>query len=286
MLNDAMKAIIVPIIRRQREEYFVVKKRVPVVDNQRAYRIPPRAVGGQIRNLYWWDGTTRHRMRKVEPDDEHLYQGNDTAWNATPWFMLEGMTVVLPDSFEADGSLEFSFMIRPGQLVLSTDARIITNVDNAEMTLTVDSTIPAEWVSTVRGFDVHSPESGAELKMFDLTKVDAVGVSVMVGEALDGSVFGSRIPAIGDYLCLAGEAVVPALPVEWHIPLAQAAVVAWHEAQGDTELWQASKQTLKDMLENLKVIAASRAEAHPKKTVSRGNPLWGGSRRSGNAWFR
>lgn len=275
MLNEAMMSIIVPVIRRAREEYFVVTRRIALTAGKTRYRIPARAVGQQIRAAYYWDGTQRVPMSFVQREHLHEYDGNDSA--NVPAFLIEGNTIVLADNFTGSGSLELSYLIRPGQLVLLSEARVIDTIDTATSTINTTAAVPASWETSTQGFDIHSKNSGAELRQFDLTRNSATGTIVIFEEEINGTVYGSDQPEPGDYLCLAGEAVVPALPIEFHVPLAQAAVCSWLEAQGEVELLESAKQTLNDMINNEKSILSARVESHPKKIISR-NPLWGGGR--------
>lgn len=280
-LNEELLTTIVPVVRRVREEYFCITRRIPLVSGTTRYRIPNRAVGQQIRGIHYWDGSNRKRMVLVSRDRLEEFNGSESS-EASPFF-IEGNHIVLAEAFTGSGSLEVSYLIRPGQIQLLALTRVIQSVDTATKIITVTQTIPSSWQTTTQGFDVHSPHSGAELKQIDLTRVDATGVTIEVSEAIDGTVYGSYVPAAGDYVCLAGEAALPGLPIEWHIPLAQAAVGRICEALGDVELLQEHKKSLAEMITNARGITANRVESHPKKVVLR-SPLWGGSSQRWSGW--
>lgn len=284
-LNEEMMATVVPVIRRMREEYFVVTRRLSVTGGQTRYRIPNRAIGQQIRSLFLYNGSARIPLTMISREMLGTSFGQDGA-EFPRGFYIEGNHIVLTDSsFVAGSLLEVAYLIRPGQLVLASETRIIQSVDQATNTITLMTSIPESWSAAAQGFDVHSPYSGAELKQFDLTLVAATGVTVQVAELLDGTVFGTYVPAAGDYICLAGEAALPAIPIEYHIPLAQAAVCRIIEALGDVELLAEHKKTLGEMLQNEKSLIANRVGSHARKIVP-SNPFFSGGGRwqAGGIW--
>jgi hypothetical protein len=282
IINEELLATIVPVVRRAREEYFVVSRRMAVTAGTTRYRIPERAIGQQLRNVFWYNGTARQRLVMIQP--EFLHEQGATITGVPQFFYLEGNHICLPEGMSATGSLEVAYLARPGQLVLSSKSRKIQSVDTVGKILTLTSPIPSDWETTTLGFDVHSPSSGGELKQIALTKITATGSTIEVQEAIDGSVFGTYAPAPGDYVCLSGDAALPAVPIELHIVLGQAAVVRMLEQLEALEAAQAAKATLGEMLQNELSLIENRAEGHTKKIISR-NPLWSGGYRTRGSWW-
>lgn len=280
ILNEEMMTTMVPYVRRVREEYFVISRKIPLEPSRLRYRIPARAVGQQIRSIFTSDGpNNRERMERISPEQlDELSFGDGTG---SVWFYLESNHIVLAGNQAPSGDLEVAFLARPGQLVLESATRKVVSVDGR--TITLDQEIPASWESAA-SFDIHSPLSGAELKQLSLSRVSASGTLLEVVEEIDGSVHGTYAPVPGDYVCLEGEAALPALPIELHIPLAQAAVCRVVEALGDIELLTYHRQTLSDMLQGQTAIISNRIDSHAKKLVP-SNPLWGSGRGQRWAWY-
>lgn len=271
LINEALMAILTPFVQGLREDYFLVSRRITYSGATRV-RIPERAVGQQVRSLHFVEDGEAKEIPRVDRARIASYGSQDEV------FYLEGNSIVFPNG-KPTGTLEIAYMARPGQLVLLEDARKITAVDTTNKTVTVETAVPSSW-TTQGTFDVHSQHSGAELKQLAISKDTASGFTVSFTDAIDGSVFGTDAVEVGDFLVRTGEAALPALPVELHVALAQAATVLWLEGQGDMELLASAKQTLNDMLQTSKSVLTARIKSHPRKFLAR-NPLFVGP----SGWF-
>lgn len=267
-LNQAMLTELVPDLMKRHEEYFVTSRRFSVTSGR--LRIPKRAVGQKLRDINWLDGSDRIDLRHLTREDLWLY---DTSSGSTPWaFYIEGNHIVfVPDA--ASGTAEIAFCFRPGQLVLSTETRLVTSVDTSAGTITLASDPPATWDSSLL-YDVHSPNSGAEIKVFDLVVTDIeANVLTVTAADINGSTHGSYAVEVGDYVCLAGEAALPALPLEMHPVLALAGLVRYLEAAGDQEQVQTHSAQLNRALDRAVTYTETRVDAHPKKIIRHHNFL-------------
>ena len=261
-LNQAMMTELVPELMKRHEEYFVVSRRYEVTTGR--IRIPTRAVGNKMRDIRWLNGTDRNKLRQLNREDLWL---QTTSGASIPWaFYLEGNHIVFVPEL-ASGTTEISFCFRPGQLVLSTETRRITAVDITLGTLTLASEPPIAWDASL-SYDIHGGTSGAEIKQFDLIPTDITSaVMTFDVDDLDGTLFGSYVPEVGDYICLAGEAALPALPIELHPTLAQAALVRTMEASGDAEQVQMHAAQLNRSLEKSVTLTETRVDSQPKRII-------------------
>lgn len=269
-LNETMLEFVVPMVRRMREEYFVVTRRYSISSGR--IRIPARAVGQQIRNIFYIQGSDRCEVVKIRPED--LPYWNAATGTEALGYYIEGNYLVFPG--EPEGTMEISFLARPGQLVLAEEVRVIASVDTETRAITLTESVPESWETVVHTFDVHSAHSGAELKIFDMAQDNSVapeGALLTLAGAIDGSEYGTIAPEAGDYVTLAGEAALPALPIEYHVLLAQATVCRMIEALGDFEAKAAHEATLAQMVKNGQSIIQNRTDSHPNRIISR-NPLW------------
>ncbi len=285
-LNEAMWTEILPRLMKTKEGYFAISRRIALTASESRYRIPKRAAGGKLNHIYYIDSAgERVRLRNIGP--EQLDEYDLTATEPEAYYLENAYIVLVPElTGTPTGSLELSYFFRPGQLVKTIEARQITGISDigAFWTLSFTGGTPVVnpgW-TTVSRYDIHSQDSGGQIKTFDLlcTTVSSPGNQITFSEAeVNGSAYGSDAVEIGDWICLAGEAVVPGLPLELHPVLVQAAVVRMAEGLGD-ETYQYHRAELDRMLQAGGYLFDTRVESEPKKMVSRqGQALYGGGGR-------
>ena len=277
-LNEEMYSFLLPLVMQTKEAYYMVTDEVALTST--SVRIPSRAIGQKLRSVAIVDSGTRSELRRIERDDLKYFNAPSTG--APIAYYLEGNFIKLV-SDAVSGTLEISYFNRPGQLVLLSAARRITAVDLVTKIVTFATAIPTTW-STNDTFDIHAPMSGAELKGWDLSAIQVVGNNIEFTTSIDGSVAGRLAAAVGDYVCLANECVIPGLPKELHPILAQAALVRVKEALGDQAGVQLHKQTLSEMLKAGNVLITQRSEQQPRRLIGRGSLWFGGQARPTGDW--
>lgn len=125
--NEEMMIGEVPSILQYQENYFSYDLESPLLDSQARYPIPTRAIGMNIRALFWKDiSGNLFEMTQINPDDQAYFQRNVGANQAVHKYYFEGNDIVLTprDILNPTGSLVFKFFIRPNQLVLNERAAI------------------------------------------------------------------------------------------------------------------------------------------------------------------
>lgn len=261
-LWDAMMEQIVPRLMASREGYFLQRDRTALTTTCR-YRIPHRAMYGRLENV-WYLGSDdkRSTLAKVDP---RLRSYQQTATSIPTAFYIEGDWIVLmpeSDSPSFEGYLEMSYFMRPGELVLTSAAGVIDSVTTATKTITCTADVSGLF-SEGDLIDVHSPHSGADLKEWDLTVSSVTTTDIVVSEEIDGTTFGRKAIAAGDYVCLAETAVLPALPRELHPLVARAAALEFAESIGDSAQVQLHGSLLEKQLSHILGVTADRVEAQP-----------------------
>jgi hypothetical protein len=283
LLNEEQWNELVPWLMRQREEYYVVEERIPLVAGKTKYRINHRAIGQKLRDIVLVDNANDNRRQMIPRINREERPYHDTPYTAREdeGFFLEGNNIVLVSvDATANSMLEVAFFFRPGEIVMSTAARKVLTIDTATKTITVDGVIPSDWTNADL-FDIHSAKSGAEPKMWDQVATTVAGETLIFTSAIDGSAFGTQAVEVGDWVCLAEEAALPALPRELHPVLAQAAVCRVVEAEGDTEALRNHSAKLNRMLEQSISMLDFRVEGKVQKIAGAYSPLWGGHDRRG-----
>jgi hypothetical protein len=234
-INESMSLDIIPALMEIKEEYFVVTTRL-TLGAALKYRIPTRAIADKLRYIRYVDSSgsrSSDSMEEIPPSCQ-----NEFSWSSTSKpsaYYIEGNYICLVGS-SFSGYLEVSWYFRPGQLVLSTECRQITSI--LAKTVTLSSAVPTTW-STVNEFDIHSTESGAEIKVWgeSATAVGGAGTEnkITFTNAIDGTTFGTHTVEVGDWVCLEKEAAIPAVPVDIHPLLIRAVSMRLAESQGDAQ---------------------------------------------------
>lgn len=259
-LSEAMKTRLIPDIIRMREDFMVVTTRTALTSNK--MRIPSRAIGNRVVDVTYWDGATRTPLLYITRERLHNYS------SGTPptGFFLEGNYIrLVPDATNTTGYLEIAFYFRPGDLVVESSAAQITALSGSDATI---ATLPSGW-TTANKFDVHSSESGAEIKVWGAT-CSVVSTTMTFSTAIDGSDYGTEAVEVGDWICLENEAVIPAVPHEVHPILVELAALQLAKAvETDTEALAIRFAEVKNYKESLKNLLFDRTE--PKELWIRGN---------------
>lgn len=273
-LNEALLQELVPWIMDFREEYFVTTDRTTLTANQSHVSLPTRAVGQKVRDVLFRDDATSGAVRQLtHVSRKEIPDYSDQSGEPIAMYMEGNQHLVLmPANTNAGRLLDISYFRSPGDLVLLSEARVVQSVDSATQ-VTLTATAPTGWAAT-NTFDIHSPDSGASLRSQGLTVSVLGSNTIQFNENIDGSVFGTHAVAVGDYVCLEGEAVVPGLPRELHPVLAQAAAVILLHNEQDTEALKNASAVLNRQLERCKTILEERIEARPKRVHGRNSLLW------------
>jgi len=272
-LTEALRSKIVPDIIRKREEYLAITVRIAMSGSETQYRIPSRAIANRLRDIYFYDGSNRRKIDPIPREELHIYESTGTSYPAG--YYIQGNYICLvPTVATYSGSLEVGFYFRPGDLVLEASAGQVTVINGSVVTL---GNLPSAW-STSDTFDAHSQESGAEIKVWDATvsNVDAVNKQLTFSSNIDGSDFGTKAIAVDDWVCLAGEAVVPAIPKELHPMLVEAACLQIAKGLQDKEAILVHGAEIKNYQKSATSLLDNRVESKPLRITGRKGILWAG----------
>lgn len=272
LADGELQAMIVPLIMSVREEYFVTTLDTTLISGTASYNIPPRAIGGKLRDVLISDASSGFRqLDRIEPERV----GNYGSTSGGPiGYKLEGNYVVMvPSPGSNAGTLRQTYFIRPGRLVESTGAGEITGIAGSVITC---SNVPTTFTTSLR-FDLQKGTPG-----FQNLAIDRAISAVTTGAG--GTVTLSAAPpselVIGDFVCLANESVIPQIPVEFHPLLAERVVFKALEALGDPKAVVA-KQVADEMSTRALTLATPRSEGSARVIINPYGPGWGRGRRRG-----
>jgi hypothetical protein len=260
-----LQTSILRMILSARENFYLTYKDFSAASDY-LYQIPLRAIGGAIADVQYVNGTTVCQIVRTEVAEQFATNASS---NGMYSFYIKGNYLVIPGL--TSGTVRVWYYTRPNTLVVSTAGCQITGI--ASNVLTFDaSTIPST-ISTSTPCDLIKDQPGFDGLSLDVTP-SAVGATTITFAAAD-------VPstlAVGDWVCLAGQTVVPQIPVEFTPLLVQRVVVKYYEIQGYMDKMKAAEAKLKEMSEDVLAIINPRVAEAPKRIVASAD-LIGGSRR-------
>ena len=282
-LNKEMMLEIIPQVAKLHEEYFIVTELITLTATNTIsdthVKVPDRAVGQSLRDVIIIKGGTRGNARislpRINREDLPAFEVVRGGGDDTRGFFLENVRIRVFPSIKTGDKLEVSYMFRPSQLVKASGYRNVTAVDTTLNTVTVSGGTPPPF-AVGDLIDIHGPNSGAEIRVFDNQVTVVAGNTLTLADPIDGTDVREARQAveIGDFMALRETAAIPMLPRELHTILAQAAVVRLAEAIDDREKYQLHLNHLNRELKLAQYYLEKRVTGRPRKIVNRLSPLW------------
>lgn len=263
--NEETSLVLVPLILSTHEEFFVASISIPLVSNQNNYKIPYRAVGTKVRDVFMEDSSGNlYPMARIEPENINIFQnGTDSLQSRA--FYIQGNELVLVPNVGAgvNGSLRIFYYFRPNDLVQEVRVGDITAIDLNTGEISV-SALPSN-ITAASLIDFVELKPGHKTKGFDITVLTSnPSINTIT---IDPALIPSDLE-VGDTLCSAGETKIPQIPSDLHVILAQCVNCRVLEAQGDTAGLQLAQAKLNDMQARLMNIIDSRTEGSPQKILN------------------
>lgn len=209
MADELTISILVPNIIQVREEYLVFKKDYSITASQGEYIIPPRSIGGVLRDVQVIDDSGGiNAVPHIEYDDQ-MSTGEGSLFG---YYLKDDKIVLHRTPNTTIGTLRLSFFIQPGNLVLAAAGAVISAINTSTNVVTVTS-IPSSW-TTGNTFDLISGRGSHAYRDVDLVS------SLVSGNSITFSSLPSAL-IVGDYVNLAEQSSVVQLPSPYRAALAQ-----------------------------------------------------------------
>lgn len=264
LLNLANKCLwseVVPYVNSVREGYFSYDVTFAVNSNTEYYRIPSRAVGGKLENIYLLRGTDKLDLNRFYEDDTTSTQ-EAPSYSGPGVYLKRDKVYLRPLDGDGYSSLVMTIVMRPNELVTQSDAAQITGIASNVLTC---STVPSSWTSS-NTFDLVQQNPH-----FDWLGIDLAASAVTTGAS--GTITLSTTPssdlAVGDWVSLAGKSPVVQLPAECFPLLAQSVAVTLLRSQGDKEALGDAIAASGYLKEQILSLLTPRIEEEGKKIVNR-----------------
>ncbi len=265
-LNEEMSLGLVPQIMKMKEDYLLTIVNIPIEAGLREYQIPARAVGNKLKELAYVDGNGNIcEMTKVDIGDLPFWN-NEQRNNSVPYaYFIANNVINLISTFNvASGFLQFTYYMRPNQLVMLKDVGIVQSIDTITGQVFLDK-VPTDF-NVNKQYDVVQQISPHKCLTIDLT---ITGLNTV-----NKSVTFATVPTglkVGDHLTLAQQSAIPQIPSDMHPILGHRAGRRCVSAQGDTEAVQVTTGMVNEFQENSMNIISDRVEDSPKKIVGNRN---------------
>lgn len=261
--SEGIWSYIVAGVAQLREQYYYKREREALVSGQQTYRIPKRALWNKLTNVWHVLNSQRVPLREI-PKREIQRYGRIAGAGAPAGYTIDGnyLRPVPDESPSYTGFWEWCYYVRPGNLVKSAEYRRVVVVSSPSVTL--DSAVPSSW-TTANTFDIHSPESGCDYRAISLSASLVSGTGITFSEEIDGSVFGSHVVEVGDYVCLENTVAVPGVPPELQPQVARLAAMHWAEATGNRKKFDMHVKVFSEFLQATYGAMETRVEEKPMR---------------------
>jgi hypothetical protein len=213
-------------LRRVRTNYFTTQKDVPFIQGTAAYRIPNRAQHGLISLVQrlTTTGDLKHLTKWTEKD---MADRNPTQQGTPTNYLWRGSSLVLwPVPDNSSESLRFTFHRECNKLVAPSVVGVVSNISNVTdptiLSISMTATAASLGITTSTPLDFIRAALPFDSLGDDYTPSAVAGSAVQVNAAT--SVRAAL--AVGDYVCLAGQAPVVQMPKQAFYVVAQAVACA------------------------------------------------------------
>lgn len=255
MASDELNSQVVPEVLSTREEWYVTPYSVTLDGTETSVDIPSRAIGGSLRDVTFSQGGTEFSLARLSIEDRVDVIARSGGIISA--FYIQGNQLVFFGS--QAGTLNMYFNCRPGALVATSDAAVISVSDPITKMITVDA-VPATWgAGTI--VDVVKRKPHFEYRNLSLTVVNIAGNVIEVAEDISTAI------VAGDWVTLEDTSPAPQIPLEWFPYLAECVVAQVFLSQGDKEAAEQAEKKMEKLKKSAIGLMAPRVQGEPKRTV-------------------
>lgn len=260
--TEELQTYVMKVLLAVREEYAVATYDLTLVQGTSTYVLPPRAIGGKLRNAAVLDatGATSSPLIRIQP--EHV--NTVSTQGSVAGYYIQGDDIIFtPVPSNAD-TVRLTYFRRPSALVTTTAVGLISGINTGTKVVSTAVFYPATF-TTAQTYDFVRA-----VPPFKILAQDQAITNVTTNTLT----FTSALPtglAVGDYVCLAGESAIPQIPVELHPLLSQRVVYKCLEALGDDKSVIAEQAADKMRLDMLTLITP-RVEGASRPIINYSGP--------------
>lgn len=269
--NEEMQIGLVPSVLQVHEEYLLYIEDIPLVSNVVKYDIPYRAIGNKTRDISYLDAQKNlYNVTRIQVEDVPFYQGFTFGISQRAIYILNNQICLIPNTIGAvseSQALRVTYYMRPNELVKQSRIGVIQSINTTTGVVTLTSTAPTVF-STSALYDIIQYKAPHRTLDFDVQATAVSGNTITFAPA--------DLPSElrpGDHIALAGECMIPQIPDELHVVLAQRVACRCLEALGDREGLAAANAKLAEMEQKTGYLIDNRVEGAPQKIINHFSPL-------------
>ena len=260
LANEELWGPVTAKLLEVREEYLVTYSDTTLSGTE--YRIPSRASAQALREAELRDSSGRIvHLTRYRPEQLEAFTNS----TATPqgFIVRGGYLVLVPSANSSLTTLRMYFHVRPSELTsAAADYEAITAINTSTRVVTVGST-----VGLTGSVDLVAATPGFEVLTAGITATASDATTLTFSSLPTGL-------AIGDYVCVAGKAPVPTIPVEMHRLLVLRTAKRVLLAQGDFEsMEKLEREVALYEQKELSTLLAPRVQGSIPKTTPRASVL-------------
>ncbi len=277
LMDDDLSLVLVPILKKAQQDYFVYNVDVTITNGKSAYTMPPRAVGNALRDVVLVDANGNevalNNLMREYIKVQFPFNFVPSIWSFGQYVTANEINLynTLIQSYTSY-SLRFITERRPGGLTLSTNCGQVTAVTGNVLTL---SNVDSSW-TTASTFDIIN-----QLPPFQ-TRGDDLTINTIAGQQITFDSVPSSVVK-GDWVCPAMLSCIPQIPYEFFPLLTELTVAALGEGLDMSQLIATAKAKIEAYTSNSQALARPRVTGSPKVIINRDGMGrgWGGM---GGGW--
>lgn len=255
--NREMRGKLLSDVLALREEFFVLKQDFPITEAAASYRIPSRAIGAKLRDVFYTDsGGASVGVPRLRPEDVQ----SQYRWG----FYIQNNSVVMRSEINT-GTMTLSYFARPGKLVKVSGVYKVFSVDAANKTITLTTNPFSAFDGTTISVDVQKAGSPFE---YVVASAPAVCSTVSSKSVLTFSVdIGAA--AANDLVALEDNTNYVQLPEEAANVLVYRTAAKVLETVGDSNGANALRKSAVEMEDAMRVLLTPRVDGKAQKFSSK-----------------
>ena len=279
MADEEIQTALVPFIMKAREEYLVTFIDYPIDGTSRTFEMPPRSIAAKLRQVSVLINPTNdqnqpneRRLPEINAEDAVYNNNYNNFLSLQTFFLRENNVILSPGAASYAGQiLRLYYFKRPSKLIQTSQCAQVTAISGQTAIVNLvptnfgtggTLTITADLVKASPPFRLYGMDLTVTIDT--TTNTATIPLNPMPTEYHPAN-YGL---AVGDYICLAGEAPIPTLPVELFSLLAQRVAVKILASLGDSANFQIATDRLKDMEHNALELISNRVEGSNRKVVN------------------
>jgi hypothetical protein len=263
LMNDDMSMVIVPLLKKAQQDYFVYNVDVTIVNGKSAYTMPPRAVGNALRDVVLVDSAGNevalNNLMREYMKVQFPFNFVPSIWSFGQYLTGNEINLynTLIQSYTAY-TLRFITERRPGGLTLSSNCGQITAVTGNVLTL---SYVDPSWTTSTT-FDIINQLPPFQSIADDATITAISGFQITLTSVPTGI-------AIGQWVCPAMLSCIPQIPYEFFPLLTERTVATLAEALDMSQLLASSKAKIAEFEGNAASLARPRVTGSPRVIINK-----------------